>query len=535
MSGASKLVDLVVVDTDARLWHTPAGDAYVSLTVNGHLEHHAIESRSFREWLSRTAWTSSNAVSSAQVVAEACATLGGMARYEGPTRDAFLRLGEHEGRLYLDLGDPEWRSVVIGPMGWSVESSCPIPFIRFRGSRPLHEPVAGGAIDDLRELIRVDDDTFRLFAGALLGAYSAGPFPIAGFSGEAGSGKTTGARFFKNLTDPQIAELRAEPRREEDLMVAASSSRVLVYDNVSHIEPWLSDALCRLSTGGAITRRALYTNSDEHCIEATRPVVLTSIVPVITRGDLLNRAIPIEFPVLEDRDRIESAELWRIFTRIAPGVLGAIFDAVSRGLARRLDRPPAGLPRLADWGVWVHRCEGAWGWSNAILPAFREVQRSAVEESVAGDPVAVAVRAVPRPWSGTSAALLKRIEPPGRVPRGWPESPRGLSAALKRLAPMLRQVGVEVIQGGRHGHARERLVRLEDFHPGQPSASSAPSVGPNLLAGSADDPADGRPSTTVRTGSAVNGPESGRAADAAGADGCPAPLAFEGDDHARAY
>ena len=55
--------------------------------------------------------------------------------------------------------------------------------------------------------------------------------------------------------------------------MAARSCWVLPLDNVSHIQPWLSDCLCRLATGGGWATRELYTDDSEVLFEATRPVV----------------------------------------------------------------------------------------------------------------------------------------------------------------------------------------------------------------------------------------------------------------------
>lgn len=40
-------------------------------------------------------------------------------------------------------------------------------------------------------------------------------------------------------------------------MIAANNSWCLAYDDLSHVPPWLSDALCRLSTGGGFATREL--------------------------------------------------------------------------------------------------------------------------------------------------------------------------------------------------------------------------------------------------------------------------------------
>jgi hypothetical protein len=107
-------------------------------------------------------------------------------------------------------------------------------------------------------------------------------------------------------------------------MVAATRSWIVSYDNLSSIPSSLSDALCRLSTGGALTKRTLYTDADETILEAMRPTILTAITDVVTRGDLLDRTIIHTTPALKDGDRRPEADLWRRYKALAPGLLGAL-------------------------------------------------------------------------------------------------------------------------------------------------------------------------------------------------------------------
>jgi hypothetical protein len=485
-SVATRLVELVVDESDARLFHTPKGDSYITVRVDGHLEHHAVGSTPMKKWLSRLAYTTLKTSPPAQAVNDAMTALSGMALYDGPEHDVAVRIGQQGHTIFVDLGDPHWRTIAVTARGWSVEADAPIRFRRSRGTLALPEPVRGGSVDDLRQLIHVDDDAdFHLLMGFLLGAFSPrGPYPLLNLTGEQGAGKSTVARILRRLVDPHTAELRAAPKREEDVMIAASGGHLLGFDNFSHIEPWQSDILCVVSTGGAITKRQLFTDGDEHSIEAIRPVMITSVVPVVQRGDLLDRTITVDLPVMSESSRRLESAIWAEFTRMAPAVLGALLDGVAAGLARASDAAPARLPRLADWATWTYRCAPGIGWpAGSILDAYRVSRQQAVSEAVAGDPVAVAVRAVARPWTGTAAALLKLITPTARPPRGWPETPRGMSAALRRLAPMLRQVGIEVTLGVRR-HGGERLVRIDDA--GQPSPSSPPSPRPKSPAESGD-------------------------------------------------
>lgn len=87
-----------------------------------------------------------------------------------------------------------------------------------------------------------------------------GPFPVLVLTGEQGSAKTTAARVLKRLVDPTAGADSAAPRDESDLMVQARSNWVLVFDNLSAVPGWLSDALGRLSTGGGLSKRALFTD-----------------------------------------------------------------------------------------------------------------------------------------------------------------------------------------------------------------------------------------------------------------------------------
>jgi hypothetical protein len=352
--------------------------------------------------------------------------------------------------------------------GWRVITDPPVRFRRSRALQPLPEPKRGGSLDALRDIVSVrDDDDWRLIVGFALGALRPkGPYPVLALDGEQGSGKSTTARVIRRTIDPSSAELRAEPREIRDLMIAAAGGRIVALDNVSHLQPWLSDALCRISTGGALSTRQLYTDGDEYVVEAVRPCILTGITSVITRGDLLDRAISITLPAISESQRRTEAELWTQYDHLWPSVLGALLDAVTMALAREHDIHLASLPRMADWAVWVTASEPALGWRDeTIVNAYCARTQSAVEASLDGDHVALAIRRLTLPWSGRSSDLLSRITPTdlpkGWPPKGWPDSPRGLSAALRRLAPLLRRVRIDVRLPEDARTARERVIQIE--------------------------------------------------------------------------
>jgi hypothetical protein len=170
--------------------------------------------------------------------------------------------------------------------------------------------------------------------GWLLGAlHPHGPYPVLILHGEQGSAKTTTEKFFRSLIDPSSALVRSQPHEPRDLIIAASNGFVCAFDNLSSLPDWFSDALCRLSTGGGFSTRALYTDDEEIIFEAKRPIILNGIEELATRGDLLDRAIVVELPRITDERRQTEDSLCVAFERERPRLLGALLDAVSGALA----------------------------------------------------------------------------------------------------------------------------------------------------------------------------------------------------------
>src|SRR5262249_49798300 len=151
-------------------------------------------------------------------------------------------------------------------------------------------------------------------------------------SGEQGSAKTVLSKLLRALVDPNEAPVRALPREERELMIAANNGHLLAFDNLSGLPTWLSDALCRLASGGSFTVRQLYTNDEEVLFKAARPTLLNGIEEVIGRADLADRAIFLTLMPIEEEQRRSEAELWREFELARPTIVGALLDAAVHGL-----------------------------------------------------------------------------------------------------------------------------------------------------------------------------------------------------------
>src|SRR5216683_1180763 len=207
-------------------------------------------------------------------------------------RAVSIRVAEHAGRLYLDLADEHWRAVEIGADGWRVLGCPPIRFRRPPGMLPLPVPERSGSIEALRSFLNLSNQNdFVLIVAWLLAALrSGGPYPLLAISGEQGSAKTVLSKLLRALVDPNAAAVRALPREERELMIAANNSHLLAFDNLSGLPAWLSDALCRLASGGSFAVRQLYTDCDEVLFQAARPAILNGVEDVVCRSDLTARS-----------------------------------------------------------------------------------------------------------------------------------------------------------------------------------------------------------------------------------------------------
>ena len=100
-------------------------------------------------------------------------------------------------------------------------------------------------------------------------------YPVIVLSGEQGSAKSTLSAIVRALLDPSTAPLRALPREDRDLFIAARNGHLLDLRRDRPVLPsWISDTLCRLATGGSFAVRQLYTDQDEVLLDAVRPVIL---------------------------------------------------------------------------------------------------------------------------------------------------------------------------------------------------------------------------------------------------------------------
>jgi hypothetical protein len=451
------------------LWRTPDQTAYCTTKAKPR-QTFSLRSKGLADFLRLLFYRTRGTAISGENLNAAVGTLEGRAKFDGSEHLVYCRIAEHAGKVYVDLGNRDWQAVEIGSAGWHVIDEVPIRFRRSRGQLPLPLPVWGGSLEQLRRFVNVGtEQDWRLVVGWLLAALRpSGPYPVLCLHGEQGSAKSTTARVLRALIDPSSAPLRSEPRDARDLIIAATNTWLIALDNLSHLPVWLSDAICRLATGGGFSTRALYTDAEEILFDAQRPCLLNGIEELATRSDLLERSIILNLPSIREDKRRSEADFWPEFELAQPTILGALFDAVAAGLGNlpsvRLDR----LPRMADHAKWVTACEPALGWANGAYLAvysgnIADANELALENSPLTEPLRRFVEARGQ-WEGSATELLAELVPLAGEDttraKDWPKKPQFLSGKLRRLAPNLRRVGVGIEFDREPSRKHGKIIRL---------------------------------------------------------------------------
>jgi len=281
------------------LFHDPGGRSYAQVRVDGHHENHLVRGSKFKQFLKLAFYESTGRTPSPETSRSALEVLEILAA-KGPCHDVHVRTARvadpddpFKATYYLDLADDLWRAVRITPEGWEVVDHPPVRFLRPQGMLPLPEPVRGGLLKSLWQFINIKGRDRRLYQAWLTAAVRCrGPYPILIGYGEQGTAKSTTCKVTRKLIDPHITPLRSLPREERDLMIGATHSGMLAYDNVSNLSPEMSDSLCRIATGAGFATRQLYSDDEETHLAACRPILINGIEELASRGDLLQAGDP---------------------------------------------------------------------------------------------------------------------------------------------------------------------------------------------------------------------------------------------------
>jgi hypothetical protein len=188
------------------------------------------------------------------------------------------------------------------------------------------------------------------------------------------------------------------------------------------------------------------------------------------RSDLIDRRIGLTLPTIHEGKRKPETAFWRQFEEARPRILGAFFDAVSTALRNvetvKLDR----VPRMADFAIWAVAAEPALPWrKGAFMSAYCRNRDEANEVAIEASSVATVLRSWfhtlrDKAWKGTATDLLETLSTHAGAKvatrSDWPTRPNVLSSILRRVAPNLRALGINLGFDVRQPGTGTRLIGI---------------------------------------------------------------------------
>lgn len=396
-------------------------------------------------------------------------------------RQTEIMAGGKPSAAILNLMDADADGIEVTAAGWRVRPLSAIAAVRMTnraGSLPLPRPVRAndglGFIARLRRhvpLAQVQNPDDLADAGvqqdavalmfSLAQVVRPGAVPHLLLSGAQGAGKTTAARRFKSVLDPDAASVVSSlPDNDADLFAIMGTQTVVVVDNVSSMKA--PDQIAALATGAAVVKRELYTDSGRAALSAKTSIAFTTVLEGITqRADVRDRMLNLELARIDLGKRRTEAELEAAWENDQPSLLADLLD-LAAGALKRFDAVKAAsdagllppLPRLADAALIAEAAAQEAGWKpGVLLAAINNMRASDSQRQLEDHPYAVRVRALleqapGRAWTGTAQELVRALDfHPGP---DWGRSRNNVSAIMsmaQRIGPLMRdEWGIETIK-----------------------------------------------------------------------------------------
>lgn len=502
-SAATKVVELA---SGYKLVRDKAGDAYG--VAPGTFEALPLRGAKFRSQMAFAYFKAEGRAIGSAALGDGVNTLAAKAQFEGELVTVYTRAAEVGDSVIIDLGPDQGDVIVIDKDGYKLSPTSPVLFTRPGPMQRLPPPAApdpaSTLLDEIGPFINVGGiDDEMLVAVWLISTVFDISYAVLSILGRQGSAKTTTTQNVRSIIDPHGMPIRGAPRTEEDLLIGARNGLIIALDNVSFVNTDTSDALCRLATGGGISKRTLYSDGEETIISVRRPCILNGISDGFGKADLIDRSVVLDLPILKPQSLKSEKAMRDHFQQRHPQILGALCAAVSQVLAHRpqvRENPPP-LTRLTDFTIIGEAFLQSIGRPRGEF--YELLQRNRAQSSqvlLDMSHIAPHVMEIADPeFTGTAGEWLDRVntlfdgrdgkpgsfKSPGfnrQRPKGWPDSPKRFSETLSLLEPSLLHGGYEVTRTRTGGSNSKKLIRVRRLLP-KPSFEAPPFPLPAALAG----------------------------------------------------
>jgi hypothetical protein len=497
----------LVLENSIRLFKDEFNVPHILVTFQNCPVTLSIDSTKFKRYISKLYYdTFEGRIANTEAINSAVTQLEAKAFYEGQTIPLHLRVAwdnpDTRSTIYYDLSDEKNRCVKVTNDGWKIiDNQIEVLFRKYNHLKPQIEPITATAtttINNIDGIDTIDSKIFNEFISLfnmknnkekyntlLLRCYIISlfipdiPKPILLLHGEQGGAKSTFQELIQIMVDPSITQTLTFPRNSNEFIQQLSHNYIAYYDNVSTIQDWISDLLCRAVTGSSFSKRALYTNDDDIYYNFKRIIGINGIDLAATKADLLDRSIIIQTERIDKKDRIKIEKIWEKFNRIKPCVLGYIFDILAKVLQYKAEHGeidfPNGLNRMADWeeyGEIISRCMG--NPEGEFQRVYQENIGVQIDEAIESSPLSQAIIELmsdeiikyeetaeekvtkpKEPLTMTPSDLHRELEHIAinklnlsvSKSKSWPKSASHLTRRINGIKTNLREKGIEITVG----------------------------------------------------------------------------------------
>lgn len=393
-------------------------------------------------------------------------------------RDIAYRVAKVTDGVEIDLGDDEHTHVRITTDGVEIiMEGSEILFYRTAVSRSFPMPAETGDVKRLKKHLNLEDAHKLLLLGWITFTLAHPKSRETNYihlvlQGDQGSGKSFLCHVLQSLIDPCRVGLQMLPRNPKDLAIAGNQAHVLLYDNLREIRQSMADNLCIASTGGTLSGRRLYTDSEMHVDRLHVAVVLNGIHSFIDQPDLAQRCLTLRLKTMLESKRKSETDLRNDFDKDLPSILRGLFDLIANIFKHLPDAEVSNPERMIDFTKWLAAMERVYGASpGTYQKLYSEVLRETQLDSLMEHPLAAGVLQLvealdTETWSGTPAELLNKLDLVvsfgTQRSREWPANAIALSKRLGALKGGLLTQGIDV-QFARGKHRRITITKTLEY------------------------------------------------------------------------
>ncbi len=398
------------------------------------------------------------------------------------------------GGIWWDMSDERGRAIHITKEGWEIVDNPPHLFRHYSHQEPLGEPAEQGSFLPLLDYILLNDPGHTLLSIITPITYLDPEVPhvVEILGGVKGSTKSGYHRFRKKIVDPSVTPLLTMHKDHDEMVQQADHHYLLCYDNVSKIDEYQSDLMCKIVTGAGFSKRALFTDDDDVIRQLMRIININGIVFPADKPDLLDRAVLQSAAMINDKNRKTIKQMNEKMNVDAPKVIRAMLDVLVIALNLYDTVKPKRNNRMADFTKFGCAVTEAMGINKGYFEnAYHDNINTQDEEAVQASPVATWLIDFMESnnhhkYHGSAGEILQAItdfayntynRDLDRTVDDWPRGATPFGRKLKEVIPSLRTVGYSIVyaKGRTRSYVITKIAR-DDKESGQQQLVKVPKL-----------------------------------------------------------